>query len=87
MPELMPSGDLINQRADISEDEAIRLTGMMAEQGYPTGLLLESEAVADRYIEKLTTRHAVRVLERNAGPFEHSVFVLLGPMEYEGKPA
>lgn len=50
--------------ADLPEDERIRIIGETAEQGQRVGFFVDDDAKADRYIEKLTKRFRVHVVDR-----------------------
>lgn len=50
--------------ADLPEDERIRIIGQTAETGERVGFFVDDDVKADRYIEKLTRKFRVQVVER-----------------------
>lgn len=67
--------------ADLPEDERITIIGRVAEGGNITGIVVEDDVKADRYISKLTARHRIRVIDRHPGPVAGTVLVHIGPAE------
>jgi hypothetical protein len=64
---------------DLPEDTRIGIMGQAAQDGKRIAFVVEDDAKADRYIEKLLARYRVRVLLRGLGPIRNSVTVSIGP--------
>ena len=65
--------------ADLPEDARIDIIGQAAELGERVGFFVDNDATADRYIEKLTKRFKVAVLERKPDVLvKGTVFVKVG---------
>jgi fructose-1,6-bisphosphatase/sedoheptulose 1,7-bisphosphatase-like protein len=60
--------------ADLPEDKRIRAIAEIAEHGHSVAFVVEDDAKADRYIEKLT-KFNVHVTARGDGPVAGTVFV------------
>lgn len=60
--------------ADMPEDDRIRAIGQTAEHGHSVAFIVEDDAKADRYIEKLK-QFNVHVTARGAGPVAGTVMV------------
>jgi hypothetical protein len=56
--------------ADLPEDDRIGIIGRTAESGKRVAFIVEDDAKADRYIEKLTKRFQVSVAKRLDGPLK-----------------
>jgi hypothetical protein len=56
--------------ADMPEDDRIAIIGQTAEGGKRVAFIVEDDAKADRYIEKLTKRFRVSVAKRLDGPLK-----------------
>jgi hypothetical protein len=65
--------------ADLPEDDRIRLIAQTA-VATVVGFVVEDDAKADRYIEKLS-RYPVRIVGRGSGPVKGTVMVRVGPKE------
>jgi hypothetical protein len=68
--------------ADLSgdpEDTRIAVVGHAAEDAI-IGFIVEDDAKADRYLEKLIARHRVRLVDRRPGPLG-TILVRIGPRE------
>lgn len=66
--------------ANMPEDARIQVIGQTAALGQKVGFFVDDNTKADRYIEKLTTRFDVVVLERKADVLvKGTVFVRVGP--------
>lgn len=62
---------------NLPEDDRIELIGQAAESGKRTAFMVESEEKASRYIEKLTSRFNVEVVNQFPGPVENVVTVII----------
>ena len=65
---------------DLSEDDRIDAIARTAACGHIVGFVVEDDAKADRYCEKLR-RYNVRVIDRSAGPVKDTILVRVGPKE------
>lgn len=63
--------------ADLDEDTRIKVIAQTAIRTKKTiGIIVEDDAKADRYIEKLTAWYpAIKVIERGPGPIENTIAV------------
>lgn len=52
----------------LPEDDRIDAMGQIAAEGETVGFFVDDNAKADRYLEKLLNRYAVRLIGRSAGP-------------------
>lgn len=68
--------------ADLPEDERITVIGRCAEDGNVTGVVVEDEEKADRYVRKLLVRHKVRIIGRGPGPVAGTVLIRVGPLAH-----
>lgn len=62
---------------DLPEDERIVAIGRAAESGKRVAFIVDNEAKAERYIEKLTAQFDVHVTQRMAGPVQGTVSVVV----------
>ena len=65
--------------ADLPEDDRIRIIAETAAAGNVVAFVVDDDAKADRYIEKLKKFTGVRVIDRGNGPVKETVFVRVGP--------
>jgi hypothetical protein len=63
--------------ADLSEDDRIAIIGRTAESGKRVAFIVEDDAKADRYIEKLTRQYRVSVAKRLDGPVKDTVTIIV----------
>lgn len=66
--------------AGLPEDVRIRAIADAAAAGNIVGFIVDDDAKADRYIEKLKA-YPVRFIDRKVGPVEKTVMVRVGPKE------
>ena len=64
----------------LPEDERIRVIAEVAASGEVVGFVVEDDAKADRYVEKLKA-YPVRLIDRMRGPVAGTVMVRVGPKE------
>lgn len=63
-----------------SEDDRITIIGKTATRGAIVGFIVEDDAKADRYIDKIMTRFTrVHVIDRKPGPVAGTILVRIGP--------
>ena len=63
---------------DLPEDDRIKVIAETAASGEIVGFVVEDDAKADRYVEKLGKYPAVRVIDRMPGPIKGCVLVRVG---------
>ena len=66
---------------DLPEDQRIAIIGSTAAEGSVVGFIVEDDAKADRYLEKLIAGHRIRLIDRLAGPVPGTILVRIGPSE------
>ena len=66
--------------ADLPEDARIDIIGHTASSGALVGFVVDDDEKADRYIQKLSERFKVRIVDRGAGPVANTVLVRVGPI-------
>ncbi len=66
--------------ADLLEDERIAIIAATAAAGEIVGIVVDDDAKATRYIDKLKA-YPVRFIDRQPGPVKNTVLVRIGPKE------
>ena len=71
--------------ADMPEDDRIAIIGRAAEGGQRVAFIVEDDAKADRYIEKLTKRFQVSVAKRLDGPLKGQTVSIIVTARFQAK--
>lgn len=66
--------------ADLPEDDRIKVIARTAAEGEIVGFIVDDDAKADHYIDKLMA-YPVRIIDRGRGPVRGTVLVRVGPKE------
>lgn len=76
------AGPFYADLGDLSEDTRINMIGATATSGKIVSFIVEDDAKADRYLNKMRQQgYDVRVVGRGKGPVKNTVYVKVGPAE------